>query len=79
MHGGRGTEGPHRERSALLLHGRAEGRWNMAEKAVRDITLMKGGTFTVQFIICFDKACGEVTRSLKKSGKDLKKISIVSR
>lgn len=51
----------------------------MTEKAVRDITLMKGGTFTVQFIICFDKAWGEVTRSLKKSGKDLKKISIVSR
>ncbi len=30
----------------------------MTQKAVRDITLMKGGTFTVQFIVCFDKAWG---------------------
>ncbi|MBD5463801.1 MAG: hypothetical protein HDR24_12235 [Lachnospiraceae bacterium] len=51
----------------------------MTEKSIRDITLIKGGTFTTQFIIRFDKEWGEVTRTLKKSGKDLKNISIVSR
>ena len=51
----------------------------MTESAIRDIQLTKGGTFTVQFMIRFDKEWSEITRSLRKSGKKLKNIPIVRR
>ena len=51
----------------------------MTEYAMRDIQLIKGGTFTVQFMIRFDKKWSEITRSLRESGKELKNIPIVRR
>lgn len=50
----------------------------MTEREIRDIAFMKGGTFTLQFILRFDKEWREVTKRLKKSGRDLK-MPIVKR
>lgn len=44
----------------------------MTEREIRGITFMKGGHFTLQFIIHFDKEWREVTGKLKRSGRDLK-------
>lgn len=50
----------------------------MTEKEIRDITFMKGGTFTLQFILRFDSEWRGATKRLKESGRDLK-IPIVKR
>lgn len=44
----------------------------MTEREIRDITFMKGGHFTLQFILRFDREWREVTEKLKKSGRNLK-------
>lgn len=50
----------------------------MTEKEIRSITLMKGGTFTLQFTLRFDREWREAAERLKRSGRDLK-IPIVKR
>ena len=66
------------EGSLPALYGDIEGKGRMTEREIRDIAFMKGGTFTLQFILRFDKEWREVTKRLKKSGRDLK-MPIVKR